>query len=596
MKVSIYKNFSSEGSDVQIDYVFDKIRKGGDFVTTIDKIRDSKDENEQQALKKTLPGVTFCGRFKHRKASRLIESTGLVILDFDEKGVIPEMSEYFYALFKSPRGGYKALVKIPMVSSDNEFKQYFYAIQNHFPDVDTSGKDISRFCFISYDPDLYINENSKLWDTTVETVKSESSRIVVKSDFKKLSLAVQMIDRSDIGNRNNTFLKVGRLMGGYIASGELNEMDVLDVCDRAIFDKDQQDYRENFKTFRRGIDYGKAEPLSSGEVKEINTEIKLGKIDYTIEEADELLDGMYQTGFVKGYLTNWKHFDDYYSVRLGFTTYIYGAPFTGKSKFCFNMLVNLSVNYGLKHLIYSPETGSKEDIYAMLIQIYAEGDITNSFKNQIPKEKYDKAKNFIGRHFIVISTDETDTDLTLEELLDYADIICAKFNTKIDTITIDPWNELLHEDEFKRDLYLNVALKKARVNARKKNRHIFIITHIRDQKPLGYDELGTAIYPFPSPNDIAGGQVWNRKGFMMMALYRHFVLDGHESVTIGKDKIFGKNDLLVRVQKFKPEGTGKRGEVKFIYHPHKHTYSDEFANFAIRPTEEKIFDDDPIPF
>jgi hypothetical protein len=87
MMVSIYKNYASEGNDVPIQYVFDKIRNGGDFVTTIDKIRDSKDENEQQRLKKTLPGVTFCGRFKHRKSDKLIQSTGLVILDFDEKGV-----------------------------------------------------------------------------------------------------------------------------------------------------------------------------------------------------------------------------------------------------------------------------------------------------------------------------------------------------------------------------------------------------------------------------------------------------------------------------------------------------------------------------
>lgn len=592
MNVTIYKNFASEGNDVPIEYVFEKIRKGGEFVPIIDRIRDSKDENEQQTLKKTLPGVTFCGRFKHRKADKLIEATGLVILDFDEKGVLPEMSEYFYALFKSPRGGYKALIKIPIVKSDVEFKQYFYAIQEHFPDVDTSGKDISRFCFISYDPDLYINENSKLWEKTIEDVKGES-KIIVKSDFKKLALAVQMIDKSDIGNRNNTFLKVGRLMGGYIASGELRESDVLDVCDRAIFEKDNHDYKANYNTLRRGIDYGKREPLSSGEVKEITTEAKLGKIDYTIEEADSLLDDMYEKGFVKGYLTNWKNFDDYYSIKLGYTTYIYGAPFTGKSKFCFNILVNLSVNYGLKHLIYSPETGAKEDIYAMLIQIYAEGDITNSFKNQIPIEKYKEAKTFVGKHFIVISTDETDTDLTLEELLDYADIISAKFETKIDTITIDPWNELKHEEEFKRDLYLNVALKKARVNARKKNRHIFIITHIRDQKPISYDDLGTAIYPFPTPNDVAGGQVWNRKGFMLLALYRHFVLDGHDNVKISKDKTFGKNDLLVRVQKFKPEGTGRRGEVKFVYHPHRHTYSSEFGEFAIRGN--KSFDEE-IPF
>lgn len=595
MKVSIYKDVYSEGTDVQIEYVFDKIRKGGEFVTIIDKIRDSKDENEQQALKKTLPGATFGGIFKHRKSEKLIEATGLVTLDFDIKGVVPDMSEYFYALFKSPRGGYKALVKIPIVKSDSEFKQYFYAIQNHFPDVDTSGKDISRFCFISYDPELYINEDSVVWTKTIQDdLKPENKGH--RSDYKKLNIGIQMIEKSDVGNRNNTFLKAGKLMGGYIASGELNEMDVLDVCDRAIFDKDQQDYRANYKTFRRGIDYGKREPLSSGDISEIVTEMKVGKIDYIIEEAYELLDTMYEKGVTKGYNSGWQHFDSYYSVKPGFTTYIYGAPFTGKSKWWFNLLVNLSANYGLKHLIYSPETGAKEDVYALLIQIYAEGDITNTFKNQIPKEKYEKAKNFIGKHFIVISTDETDTDLSPAELVDYADIVCGKYNTKIDTITIDPWNELKHDDEFKRDLYLNEALKRVRINARKKDRHICIITHIRDQKPVGIDPLGTSIFPFPSPTDVAGGQIWYRKGFMMLAFYRHFIPDGYDNVDLGKGRIFSKNELLIRVQKFKPEGTGKRGEIQFMYHPHRHTFSDAYGQFAIRPTEEKIFDDEPIPF
>jgi hypothetical protein len=595
MIVTTYKDcFSQAQGDVPIEYVFEKIRNGGDFVKTLKKIQECTDETKQQELKKELPGVTFGGIFKQRVREKLIRATGLVTLDFDEKGVVPDISEYFYALWKSPRGGYKALVKIPIVKSDAEFKQYFFAIQKHFPEIDASGKDITRFCFMSYDPEIYINENSTLWTKTLQDdLKPENKGH--KSDLNKLNVALQMIDKSDIGNRNNTFLKAGRLMGGYVASGEINEADVLEVCYRAIFDKDPTDYKANYRTFLRGIEYGKAEPLTGHEAKEIATEAKLGKIDYTIEEADQL-DNMYNEGFVKGYTVGWKHFEDYYSVRLGFTTYIYGAPFTGKSKFCFNMLINLSLNYGLKHLIYSPETGGKDDIYAMLIQIYSEGDITNTFRNQITKDKYDEAKTFVGKHFIVVSTDETDTDLSLDELLSYADIIAAKYNTKIDTITIDPWNELLHEDEFKRDLYLNVALKKARVNARKKNRHIFIITHIRDQKPIGYDDLGTAIYPFPTPNDIAGGQVWNRKGFMLLALYRHFVLDGHDNIKISKDNTFGKNDLLVRVQKYKPEGSGKRGEIKFVYHPHKHTYSDQWGIFSERPKEIKKFDDDEVPF
>ena len=595
MVVSIFKNYYSEGVDVQIEYVFDKIRQGGDFVETINKIRSLEDENEQQRLKKTLPGVTFCGTFKHRKSDKLINSTGLVILDFDEKGVIPEMSEYFYALWKSPRGGYKALVKIPAVKNDAEFKRYFYSIQNHFPDVDVSGKDISRFCFISHDPDLYLNDESTVWTKTIDDdVKPENKGH--KSDYKKLSLALQMIDNADIGNRNNTFLKAGKLMGGYIAGGDLNEIDVLDVCERAIYDKDPTDSKANFITFRRGIEYGKAEPLSSSEVREIITEAKVGKIDYTIEEAYDDLDNIYKNGYQRGYLSGWKHFDDYYSLRLGFTTYIYGAPFTGKSLWWFNMLINLSKRYGLRHMIYSPETGEKHDVYAMLIQIYAEGDISGAYGFKMPSDHYQDAKTFVGKHFLIISTDETDTDLTPDELLDYADVAEARHGVKIDTLTIDPWNELKHEEEFARDLYLNTALKNVRMKARKRNRHICIITHIRDQKPLGYDSLGTAIYPFPTPHDIAGGQVWYRKGFMMLGFYRHFIPDGHDNVELGKGRIFQKNELNIRVHKFKPEGTGKRGEIQFYYHPKRHQFSDLDGNFCIVDETIKKNNDDDIPF
>jgi len=595
MVVSIFKNYYSEGVDVDISYVFDKIKNGGDFVPIINRIRESTDDNEQQVLKKKLPGVTFCGTFKHRKSDKLVKATGLVILDFDEKGVVPEMSEYFYALWKSPRGGYKALVKIPLVTSDAEFKRYFYAIQNHFPEVDVSGKDISRFCFISLDPDLYINESSALWTKTIDDeLKPENKGH--KSDYKKLSIALQMIDNADIGNRNNTFLKAGKLMGGYIAGGDLNEIDVLDVCERAIFDKDPTDSKANFITFRRGIEYGKAQPLTSGEVKELITEVKVGKIDYTIEEAFEELQNIYDNGYVRGYLSGWKHFDDYYSLRPGFTTYIYGAPFTGKSLWWFNMLINLSKRYGLRHMIYSPETGEKHDVYAMLMMIYAEADISENYGSKMSKEKFEDAKNFVGKHFLIISTDETDTDLTPDELLDYADIAEARHGVKIHTLTIDPWNELKHQEESARDLYLNNVLRQVRMKARKRERHICIITHIRDQKPIGYDTLGTAIYPFPTPHDIAGGQVWYRKGFMMLGFYRHFIPDGNDNVDLGKGRIFQKNQLSIRVHKFKPEGTGKRGEIDFYYHPKRHQFSSMDGEFCKVDDSNKKNDDDEVPF
>jgi hypothetical protein len=606
--VSIFENIYSTGKEVNISYVFDKIRKGGPFVQQIERIQElnKTDENSAQELKKQLPGVTFCGIFKQRKADKLIKATGLVILDFDEKETdysYLKEDAFIYACWKSPRGGCKALIKIPEVKNDQEFKAYFYAIQSAYPEVDLSGKDISRFCFISYDPEIHINEHSEIWTKKVQNKSTDTSIPLVhniKSDVKKISIALQMIDNGEIGNRNNTILKAGKLMGGYIATGEVNELDVLDICERAIYAKDPEDYKANIKTFTNGIEYGKLQPLSSSEIKETITEVKIGKIDYSIEDSSDAIDDLYNNGFAKGLETGWKHFNPYYSVKLGYTTYIYGPPFTGKTIWLFNLLVNLSRLSGLKHAIYSPETGSASEVYALLIQVYAQGDITNTFKNQISKTKLEEAKTFIGKHFLVISTDETDDELTPEDILDYVDFLANKYETKIDTVTIDPWNELKHEISEREDIYLNKELKRIRVHARKRNRHLFLITHIRDQKPSGNDELGTTIYPFPTPHDVAGGQVWYRKGFMMLGFYRHFIPDGHDMVKIGKDRTFEKDQLLVRVQKFKPEGTGKRGEIEFRYDLKRHIFTGPDRHIEhIQPTPTINFyekETDEVPF
>lgn len=605
MNVSVFNNFASEGREVDLQYVFAKIRTGGDFVKSIEQIREltQTDPESAQDLKKKLPGVTFCGVFTSRKSQNLIKSTGLLILDFDhvEEGIEEKLKadNFIYALWRSPRGeGFKALVKIPEVKDDNEFKSYFYAVQEHFPDVDPSGKDISRFCFISYDPHLFINESAETWTKQIEQGTEGYKDIPgvhnVKTNWKKMTIGLQMIDTAPVGNRNNTILKAGRLMGGFIATGEVNEIDVLDVFERAIDNKDPRDARENFRTFRRGIEYGKTNPVES---TEIITEEKIGKIYYTLRDLEKDVDEIYEKGYTKGYDLGWEHFKENYSVKLGYTTYIYGAPSTGKSKWWFNALVNLSVRYGLRHAIYSPETGSASDVYAMLIQTFGGGDITNTFSNRMNKLTYTNAKNFIGEHFIIISTDETDTELEPCELLEYVDVIEKKFSTTVHTVTIDPWNELKHKMSRERDIYLSEQLKKVRVHAKKSNRHVCIITHIRDQKPLSYDETGTAIYPFPTERDVADGQVWNRKGFMMLSFYRHFVMDGYDAVKIGKDRYFHKNATLIRVQKFKPEGTGKRGEIEFRLNIKTHRYTDIMGRDADwKKDKPEVIGDDELPF
>ena len=68
------------------------------------------------------------------------------------------------------------------------FVIYLKSIKNYYnhPNWDDSGSDVSRFCFESYDPDLFINNDSLLWDKIdtpeVEDLGFKDVSIAIKSD------------------------------------------------------------------------------------------------------------------------------------------------------------------------------------------------------------------------------------------------------------------------------------------------------------------------------------------------------------------------------------------------------------------------------
>ena len=87
---------------------------------------------------------------------------------------------HVYSVFNSPSGnGLKVLVKIP-ADPDNHVN-YFNALEKHFdsPNFDKACKNISRVCYESFDPLIFINENSSLWDKIDEP---EYKELVARRD------------------------------------------------------------------------------------------------------------------------------------------------------------------------------------------------------------------------------------------------------------------------------------------------------------------------------------------------------------------------------------------------------------------------------
>jgi hypothetical protein len=188
-KVTIFKNIKDTDTpffrDVRL--ILDRIKNGAPATKDlIKKIRAEKRKPERQELKKQLPAICFSGTFNKRTDASLLSHSGLICLDFDGYGKQKDLIEdkeslskdiYVFSVFVSPSGnGLKVIVKIP--SDAENHTSYFNSLEKHFnsPYFDKTSKNISRVCYESYDPLLFINENSSVWSAISDPEYTEVSR------------------------------------------------------------------------------------------------------------------------------------------------------------------------------------------------------------------------------------------------------------------------------------------------------------------------------------------------------------------------------------------------------------------------------------
>ena len=202
MEITIFKDIKDTSQPFyrNIEVVLKRIEEGASK-DAVKKIRSEKDKEERNKLKKTLPAICFSGKFKKRNDSSLIEHSGVICLDFDgyktSKDLLQEKErltkiKYVYSVFISPSGkGLKVLVKIPK-EVDNH-KNYFNSLKKFFSSdyFDVTSKNISRVCYESYDPLIYVAKNSSVWDKIeeqeyVEKIKYKDKPTIPLTDENKI--------------------------------------------------------------------------------------------------------------------------------------------------------------------------------------------------------------------------------------------------------------------------------------------------------------------------------------------------------------------------------------------------------------------------
>jgi len=144
--------------------------KGNYYKERTEKLRAITDIQQARKFKAVnFDYCTFSGTFTTRNDKALIKHSGLLCVDFDHLNNIEALfnsllkDDYFdtQLLFRSPSGdGLKWIISID--TNQATHGDYFAAVANYIlqtygVEVDKSGRDISRACFLPHDPQAYIN-------------------------------------------------------------------------------------------------------------------------------------------------------------------------------------------------------------------------------------------------------------------------------------------------------------------------------------------------------------------------------------------------------------------------------------------------------
>jgi len=226
MIVAVYNNATSKECVLTSPESVIQAIQSDEYKEHIEYLR-SLPEKEYKMEKIKMLAVTWCGSFKKgTREIKTIESySKLVVIDIDnlDETQLPiikshlSLDEYVRYLFISPSGkGLKFVVEVNTGAENHRsafihLKKYFE--EKYLVKVDDSGKDLSRLCFLSWDPKAVINVNSTVFTvdlkygeiTPFNPITVEGQKTITEAN-KIFEVCVMWVNRTKAyheGNRNN---------------------------------------------------------------------------------------------------------------------------------------------------------------------------------------------------------------------------------------------------------------------------------------------------------------------------------------------------------------------------------------------------------
>ena len=526
-EVTIYQNIYQKDQPFHkdISVALQRIQQGKSK-ELIEEIRKTDDGKKKSELKNQLPCVLWSGVFTIRKDNGLVDHSGFICLDFDHidieknKGVIAT-DQHVYACWVSPSGdGIKALVP---VTNPERHRDHFNALEKYFDktyglEVDPTGKNESRACYESYDPDLIVNDDVKRFGSfyTDEALKEKKNEKPIErkpiTDYVKFNLVATMIGNALDGEKHNVLLRASRLCGGYIAAGRMEEDEAIHVLEREISKRDINSIETAKETIRTGIEYGKGLPINEvialEKMSKRKSDIDDGDYSFISSDSDDFKwINAYAEGNIEiGLSVGDPHLDEYFRYKKEFLI-LNGHSNVGKTTFCLFLMVNSAIQHGWKWCVYSSEN-TTASVKMKLMEFAVDRPIA-----QMTYKQRKHAYEWVKDHFIIYGN---------RDMYSYTDILiftekCMK-QGGVDALFIDPYNSLKiqigSENKIGIHEYHYEAASELLNFANNNEIAVWLNTHAVTEAQRRKDAMGLPIAPYAEDSEHGGKWVNRCSGFL----------------------------------------------------------------------------------
>ncbi|CAH8283117.1 VirE-like protein [Mariniflexile fucanivorans] len=292
--VSVYQNFGTKLKDRSLIEILQEI-KSDKYQSDINSIRyaiHKGDEKVADEIKSGLLAFTMSGTFGKSRTKANIKSYSQIIgLDFDHIPVtelntmvtLVNDCKYTFASFISPSGeGIKVFIKINSNAAQhttayNQVANFYKNLSGY--DFDPKCIDITRLCFVSFDPETYLNESATMFEIQEEVEQLPKEHKLEPQSFEStdtlLEKCLKFTEQKEQyanGNRNNFM----HLLASNANRFGINEADTLDFCitnfdlnEKEIKASVQSAYKNQAADFAKFADFANRKPIQQAVLKPI---------------------------------------------------------------------------------------------------------------------------------------------------------------------------------------------------------------------------------------------------------------------------------------------------------------------------------------